>query len=77
MGPEEIKARRKEMTDGELLDAFLTAMGEVAPDTEEEINAFLVEHGYDIDELNKRSKEEMDKLLKEHKPVVGCDTDEP
>lgn len=42
---------------GELLDKFLTLMGEVAPETEEEVEEFLVDRGYDIDELNRRSKE--------------------
>lgn len=59
----ENKNRKAPETDGELLDVFLTAMGAVAPDTEEEIDSFLEERGYDIEELNARSERVLRPLL--------------
>ena len=77
MGIEEVKAKLEKMTHDEKLDLLLRIAELLAPETEEEVNEFLIERGYDIDELNKRSKEELDKLLEQHKPMVGCTTDEP
>ena len=59
----ENKNRKAPETDRELLDAFLTAMGEVAPDTEEEIDDFLEERGYDLQALNERSERLLKPLL--------------
>ncbi len=50
-------------TDAELLDAFLIALGEVAPDTEEEIDSFLAERGYNLEELNARSERVLKPML--------------
>lgn len=45
------KNRKMPETEEELLDAFLDLLGEVAPDTEEEVDAFLEASGYDPEEL--------------------------
>ena len=45
------KNRKMPETEEELLDAFLDLLGEVAPDTEEEVDAFLRASGYDPEEL--------------------------
>ena len=43
-------------TEEELIDAFLALLSEGAPDTEEEVDAFLVGRGYNIEELNDRAE---------------------
>lgn len=61
----EKKSRKASETDGELLDALLSAMGEVAPDTEDDIDSFLKSCGYDLQELNERSGRLLNLLLEE------------
>ena len=50
------KNRKRLETEEELLDAFLALLSEAAPDTEEEVDAFLVERGYNLEELNARAE---------------------
>lgn len=57
------KKRNAPETEAELLDAFLMALGEIAPDTEEEIDAFLAERGYNLEEFNARSERVLKPML--------------
>lgn len=50
------KNRKMPETEEELLDAFLDLLGEVAPDTEEEVNTFLRASGYDPEELTAQAE---------------------
>ena len=48
--------RTKPETEEELFDAFLILMGELAPNTEDEIRSFLEASGYDLEELTARAE---------------------
>ena len=50
------KNRKSLETEAELLDAFWDLLSDGAPETEEEVQAFLVERGYNLEELNARAE---------------------
>ena len=50
------KNRKKLETEEELLDTFIALLSEAVPDTEEEVDAFLVERGYNLEELGTRAE---------------------
>lgn len=57
------KHRIAQDADAEFLDAILMALGEAATETEEEIDAFLAERGYNLEELNARSERVLKPML--------------
>ena len=50
------KNRKRLETEAELLDAFWDLLSDDAPETEEEVQAFLIERGYNLEELNARAE---------------------
>lgn len=50
------KNRLELETEAQLLDAFWDLLSDGAPETEEEVQAFLVERGYNLEELNARAE---------------------
>ncbi len=48
--------RKRLETEAELLDAFWDLLSDGAPESEEEVQAFLIERGYNLEELNARAE---------------------